>query len=174
MTDLVARNLDLDDARPLSEQLVRAVAASEGVDPVALETPLYEAIDPDALDRLFRSTNTDRAGGRVEFSYHGYRVVVSVGDEPEIRLEAIDDGFDPEAVGDDLADDPRRERLSAASSTDERVHYCLDCGWRVAARDGYSAGRRSRMVVDHYVQTGHAIDSSRSTDDAAGESNAFE
>lgn len=70
-------------ARPesLSEAVVAAVAAAADVDPVGTagsptETdgsldPLYTAIDPDALDSVFRATDPDRTG-RVTFSYHGH------------------------------------------------------------------------------------------------------
>lgn len=62
----------------LSEAIIRAIAATEGIDPTALDTPLYEAIDPDALDDLVQLR---RAGGapspvRVQFSYYGYEIHV--------------------------------------------------------------------------------------------------
>lgn len=60
----------------LSEAVVRAVADAEGVDPIDLDTPLYEAIDPDALDRLFESQK-GRPTGRLTFSYRGYDVCVT-------------------------------------------------------------------------------------------------
>lgn len=55
--------------RRLSEAVLESVADIEGVDPVDLDYPLYDALDPDALDALFRT-----GGGYVTFSYHGYVV----------------------------------------------------------------------------------------------------
>lgn len=55
----------------LSEAVLQTIADAEGVDPADLEAPLYEALDPDALDALFR---TDV--GSVTFGYHGYTVTV--------------------------------------------------------------------------------------------------
>jgi hypothetical protein len=64
-----------------SEAVVRALAAE--MDRAAGEIPtLYESVDPDALDVLFR----DRRGGRVEFEHVGYRITVC--SEGEVRLEA--------------------------------------------------------------------------------------
>lgn len=63
--------------------MVEAVAAHEGVDPVDLKAPLYETIDPDALDALVGPTTPDdrRALRHVVFEYHGYEVrVTAAGD----------------------------------------------------------------------------------------------
>ncbi|MCU4754003.1 hypothetical protein OB919_18805 [Halobacteria archaeon AArc-curdl1] len=60
-----------------SHKLVVKVAEKEGVDPLKLSPPLYEVIDPDALDQLFASTPTaGRKEGQVTFSYNGYEVTV--------------------------------------------------------------------------------------------------
>ena len=66
-----------DSQAPLSAVVVQAVADAEGVDPIELQRPLYEAIDPDALDALFGGSDPDATTlpGRVEFAYHGYTVV---------------------------------------------------------------------------------------------------
>ncbi|WP_306056539.1 HalOD1 output domain-containing protein [Natronococcus wangiae] len=65
---------------PLSEAVISAVAAVEGVDQLELadeHEPLYDAIDPTALDSLFRSSgSTDRSVGAVAFEYAGYRITV--------------------------------------------------------------------------------------------------
>lgn len=70
----------------LSEAVVDAVAAAEDADPTDL-TPLYTAIDPDALEALFQSRlpgPNGRAGGEIRFSYHGY--VVRVSSSGEVAL----------------------------------------------------------------------------------------
>lgn len=56
---------------PLSLAVVDAVAKAEGVEPTDLPTPLATAIDPDALNAVFRDGT-----GRLSFDYHGYRVTV--------------------------------------------------------------------------------------------------
>ena len=66
-----------DDRTP-SLRVVEAVADAEGVDPFDLEAPLYDAIDPTALDRLFEPTargETERQG-QVTFEFCGYDVTV--------------------------------------------------------------------------------------------------
>lgn len=55
-----------------STAVISTVAAVTGMEPTRLD-PLHGAVDPVALDRVFSG---DRQGGRVEFSYLGYRVTV--------------------------------------------------------------------------------------------------
>lgn len=63
--------------RSLTEHVVVTVADAKGVDPTALE-PLHRVVDPDALNRLFASTDDGhaRASGQVTFTYAGCEVVV--------------------------------------------------------------------------------------------------
>ncbi|SFC62821.1 hypothetical protein SAMN05444422_11286 [Halobiforma haloterrestris] len=69
-----------DDDRPLSEAVVAAVAADDGTDDVTAVAreygPLYDAIDPGALDSLFDSSGTPDRSGSVSFSYANRRVEV--------------------------------------------------------------------------------------------------
>lgn len=58
-------------APPVSEQIVRAVADTVDTDTLELP-PLYEAIDPDALDRLIEGMTS----GEISFIYAGYEVTV--------------------------------------------------------------------------------------------------
>ena len=72
--------------RSATVAVIEAVAGAERAGPTELP-PLYEAIDPDALDSLFenrdgRSTRGDR---RVEFAYAGYDVVVRDGPRVSVR-----------------------------------------------------------------------------------------
>lgn len=61
----------------LVHAIVTTIADSEGVDPTKLP-PLYDAIDTDALDTLFRSSEWY---GTVVFSYLGYEITAhSCGD----------------------------------------------------------------------------------------------
>ncbi|MFC6720738.1 HalOD1 output domain-containing protein [Halobacteriaceae archaeon SHR40] len=62
----------------VTNEVVEKVAEAEDVDPLELTPPLYEVIDPDALDQIFASTPT--AGGiegQMTFFYNGYEVTVS-------------------------------------------------------------------------------------------------
>lgn len=54
-----------------STAIVEAVAAIDDTPARDLE-PLYETVDPDALERFVATAD----GGVVEFDYHGYGVVV--------------------------------------------------------------------------------------------------
>ncbi|WP_255197061.1 HalOD1 output domain-containing protein [Halorarius litoreus] len=96
MTDTSHRASDsgftyqLSDSERVSSGVVQAVAAASGVSPIPdlsptsgigradTITPLYSAIDPDALDALFTPDAPDRAlpSGTVTFPYHGYAVTV--------------------------------------------------------------------------------------------------
>lgn len=72
--------------------VVQEVAEREGVDAMELDRPLYEAIDPDALDRLVRSLGGGPSASRfsVSFAYHGYGVTVwSDGVVGLDRLESV-------------------------------------------------------------------------------------
>jgi len=63
--------------QPLSQAIVETIAENEDVDPLALD-PLYEVIDPDALDSLFAETNrSPRSDGKITFEYAGHTVVVN-------------------------------------------------------------------------------------------------
>lgn len=60
-----------------SEAVVERVAALEGADPTELE-PLFEVIDPEALDMLIESEcDPDESDLRIEFTYHGHDVTVT-------------------------------------------------------------------------------------------------
>lgn len=63
----------------LSAEIVERVAEAEGVEPSELETPLFEVVDPDALEQVFSSMpdGPDRQAGEVRFEYYGYQVTVT-------------------------------------------------------------------------------------------------
>ncbi|MFC7027580.1 HalOD1 output domain-containing protein [Halomicroarcula sp. GCM10025324] len=61
----------------LSDTVVRAVADVKDVDPLDLDARVYDAVDPDALDRLFTPTGDGSAReGMVAFPMAGCRVEV--------------------------------------------------------------------------------------------------
>lgn len=74
------------DSRPLGHRVLDAIADEEGTSPLAFETPLFEVVDPDALDALFPHEGADVT---VEFTYRGYRVTVHSTDR--IELTELDD-----------------------------------------------------------------------------------
>lgn len=69
-----------DRNKPLSEAVLDAVAAESELDTLELADefgPLYDVIDPSALDSLFQSSGeTGPSVGCVTFEYAGYRVAV--------------------------------------------------------------------------------------------------
>ncbi|WP_227380787.1 HalOD1 output domain-containing protein [Haladaptatus halobius] len=73
--------------RSLSTNVLTAVADAKGQSPVDLE-PLYQVINPEALDALFapRADGTPRTHGSVSFQYAGYWVTVST--EGAVELES--------------------------------------------------------------------------------------
>jgi len=77
------------EAESPSMTVLAAVARRTGVDVADLEAPLYEAIDPDALDRLLQHG----ADVTVTFEYSGYRV--SIDGEGTVAVEAADGGVRP-------------------------------------------------------------------------------
>lgn len=62
----------------LSQEIINRVADREGANPTELTPPLYSAIDPEALDSLFSTTDTGKsqAPGRLQFAYKGYEITV--------------------------------------------------------------------------------------------------
>lgn len=72
----------------LTTTIVEKVADREGVAATELRPPLYEIINPDALDEIFNA----RDGGRVEFTYCGYDIVAR--SDGEVRVDG--DGRDAE------------------------------------------------------------------------------
>jgi hypothetical protein len=70
---------EISDSRSPAEATIEAVAKAEEADETDLDF-LVETVDPDALDRI-----VTESGGRVEFDYEGYTVVVS-----EERVQLIE------------------------------------------------------------------------------------
>ncbi|ELZ14904.1 hypothetical protein C477_19217 [Haloterrigena salina JCM 13891] len=92
----------------ISIAVVTAVAAERDVEPTELP-PLYESIDPDALDALFEPTRTSGPRrGRLEFTYDGHAIVVECGSDLEITIDGIPATAEPISAGraDRLGDSP--------------------------------------------------------------------
>ncbi len=39
--------------------------------------------------------------------------------------------------------------------------YCLDCDWNVSIADGCTERELSQQAIEHFVETGHTVDSLR-------------
>lgn len=72
---------DSGDSLSLSEAVVHEVAGREGVPPEELNPPLYDVIDPDALEAIFRGGT-----GHLSFEYHGH--LVTVDHSGDVTLES--------------------------------------------------------------------------------------
>jgi hypothetical protein len=72
-------------------RIVEAVAASAGGD-VTDVVPLYDVLDPDALERLFRPSAPSRADANpsVRFEYEGHVVTVDGDGDVDVRRLAPD------------------------------------------------------------------------------------
>lgn len=78
---------EVSPAESVSEAVATAVSTASGHDRIPVRSgeasdatldPLYSAVDPEALDALFRRSGSAGASThhRIEFSYEGYRVAV--------------------------------------------------------------------------------------------------
>lgn len=68
---------------PVHEAVIYAVADADGVDPVDL-APLYDTIDPEALDAIFAGD----CEGRIAFAYEGHEVAVTCdGDVDDVEVD---------------------------------------------------------------------------------------
>lgn len=74
------------DTASVDSRIVQQVAEREERDPTELP-PLYDVIDPDALNTIIAGTTpSDRKAVRVTFTYCGY--VVRVNSDNEVRIES--------------------------------------------------------------------------------------
>ncbi|SEV86573.1 hypothetical protein [Natrinema salifodinae] len=39
--------------------------------------------------------------------------------------------------------------------------YCLECDWQISTADGYTEKEVSEKAIEHFVETGHTVDSLR-------------
>ncbi|WP_254766378.1 HalOD1 output domain-containing protein [Salinilacihabitans rarus] len=86
-----------DERRSVTEAIVDAVAAAADRDPLGLP-PLWDVVDPEALDALFEPTRGGRPrAGRVTFTYCGYEVTVD--DRERVTVSLAPPGDDRAARG---------------------------------------------------------------------------
>ncbi|GAA0666882.1 HalOD1 output domain-containing protein [Natronoarchaeum mannanilyticum] len=62
-----------ESARTVAEKVVDAISDAEGEAATELTPPLYDAIDPEALDAVTESMNSE---GTIAFEYCGHEVRV--------------------------------------------------------------------------------------------------
>ncbi|WP_321113099.1 HalOD1 output domain-containing protein [Halorussus salinisoli] len=62
----------VEEEKPLSLAVIECIADADGTDPDT-HPPLYEVIDPEALNNLFR----DQTTGEVTFTYLDYKITVN-------------------------------------------------------------------------------------------------
>lgn len=77
----------MDNTNVPHEAVLQAVAQTSGLDPIELDEPLYEAIDPEALDTLIESSAD---GVSVTFQYHG--CIVTVNGSAGVKVELNPEG----------------------------------------------------------------------------------
>jgi|AntDeeMetagen134_2_1112570.scaffolds.fasta_scaffold23907_1 hypothetical protein len=87
-----------DDRRPVSERVVDAVGGERDADPTDL-SPLYDAVDPEALDALFSTaqgepTTAGDSARQFTFTYEGF--VVDVTADGAVELSPADSGLSHE------------------------------------------------------------------------------
>lgn len=73
------------DGEELHTQIVTTVAEVTRTDPLQLP-PLFDAVDPDALESLFAPTTTGTRLGTIEFPYAGRTVTVEFDDGATITV----------------------------------------------------------------------------------------
>jgi hypothetical protein len=90
---LVTATVDPDGAESLSVTITEAVARAKGVASDELDARLFDAIDPDALERLFDPTDRSTHEAEVRFHIDGNSVVVQNTGDIFVRPleEATDD-----------------------------------------------------------------------------------
>lgn len=74
----------------MSYTVVESVARHKGTEELELDPPLYEVLDPDALDVLFTGRGKSGCTGRISFEYSGCTVTVS--STGHVVVEDVEDG----------------------------------------------------------------------------------
>ena len=68
---------------PVSTKVVQQVAAVTGQEVAQLQ-PLYDTIDPEALDAIMNSGAADTPSPIIQFTYSGYRITVDESGEVSV------------------------------------------------------------------------------------------
>lgn len=83
--------IDPQGQESVSTTVVHALADAKEVDPLELD-PLYETLDPDALDALFAPVEGSESGrhGKVSFTTNGYEVEVTSTGRVHLTPQAVE------------------------------------------------------------------------------------
>lgn len=83
---MVAQQQESLVGRSVSQLVIERVSEREGINPAEIEPPLYDVIDPDALDSIFVTPSKSTQKRRVDFAYRDYWITVEGADEVTIRV----------------------------------------------------------------------------------------
>lgn len=78
------KELEMDNTAPISEQVVQRMERATGLNPGEMP-PLYDSIDPDALDTLV----TRMADGEIRFRYIDHWIVIT--SSGDVQIHALSD-----------------------------------------------------------------------------------
>ncbi|WP_206424948.1 HalOD1 output domain-containing protein [Halosimplex salinum] len=79
-----------EDETDISIAVIEVLAEARGVEPVEMDEPLYDVVDPDALDQLFTGQAETAVGGRVVFELGDHEVTVHA--DGDILVRTVDSG----------------------------------------------------------------------------------
>ena len=106
---------------PISQQVIEAVADAKGVDPLDLP-PLYDSVDPDALDSLFGHDGSSAAIASLTVEIGDCEVTIRGSGDVVVRSDAVDAEADsvPETPRDSVAD---RCGVDVGDTTRNNTHH---------------------------------------------------
>jgi len=85
--NIIYKSTNDERQEPITDAIVAAVAEAEETDVFELP-PLWDAIDPDALELLFAPTSGRKApAGRIVFNYCDYEVTVTTGSSISVSID---------------------------------------------------------------------------------------
>lgn len=125
---------DIRDGEPLSTAVVLAVAEAADIEPADIQEPLYNVLDPDALNSLFgpKADGTPRDNGKLSFSIYGHDVTIEGNESIHVQssLARLNrEGGNVLVVGrvpDELIDAASVDLLGDATMGREHVFALLD------------------------------------------------
>jgi len=79
-----------EDGRTATDAVISTVSAAAGAGPLELP-PIYAAVDPDALDRLFDSPSRDAGCSRCSVTFQYADHLVTVDDDGTVAVEPVEE-----------------------------------------------------------------------------------
>jgi len=89
-TEASTINYSPDEDEPLSVAIVTALSKAKGRDITEHDCVLYDNIDPEALDEMFREEGTD-GSIKVEFATHDAIVLIWGSGDVTIQIQDLED-----------------------------------------------------------------------------------